>query len=859
EREACCDALAASATGFPVAYATALADLAGRLNIGAAQPVLAATGNDDKHVLLDRVKRLLVPGYRPRLGLPWYTLTALLIAGMAVLAALSQGVFSAVVFAAQVLTPVERIQKIEAIEQAHAPLPRDENGESKVKIPVSGTVRTEDGAPLPENLRLTLISMSDNETASVGCCVTDGRFEQKMTPGILYATVSGDGYAFSVAGPLLTTPDKPAENLDVVLQHGTPVQIRVTSTDGAPLADAALSGYYNLGSAGTGHFDLKTDQDGLATFAYCEDFPVSLLVIAQGLARERYTDVKLDPGRPFECRLQPTPAATGVVRAAESGQPLAGVVLRLAGERGPLGDWGGELKGEVLATTDAQGVYAITTLRDDTEYGLVAYGPDGRRMVAGTVSAGKTLDLNLPAPIRIRGRIIGDLTHLAKDDQEPYVEYSQTIELMWSNFYNESDHATVEIRGGEGFFETEPLWPGELYIGPDSHQQRLEVSHSIDDFVLDLSASKQPEESLRTVVLRFEADPGLPVPEGVVRIHATRPDWPNALYPDGRYMQVVTLANGEARAEIPVPCKLGYNLEGLIGYWAEDKWGIDLPAGTEPFVLNIPVRPAGAVHGIILNPDGTAATSLVSFIRIKEPDELQGKGYFDAKPVKDGNFLIAPIPFGYTCAVLAWSGARMVLSDELQINETSPIHELTMQFVPGLPIRGRLLDESGNPVTDLNAGLSYVSPYSGSYGGSATGRPDSDGRFVIEGVNPDLRGRYSLSSQSKLKYVPFLVDATPGGPEQTIVVKRGLSLHGTVLDQAGVPVKATQVKAMAHETTNLIRAFDAEQPTGDDGAFRFSNLAPGKYHFYVNGLPLLTDTPVPAGTAEPVLLRMRKK
>ncbi|MDX9975550.1 MAG: M56 family metallopeptidase, partial [FCB group bacterium] len=77
EREACCDALAASATGFPVAYATALADLAGRLNIGAAQPVLAATGNDDKHVLLDRVKRLLVPGYRPRLGLPWYTLTAL--------------------------------------------------------------------------------------------------------------------------------------------------------------------------------------------------------------------------------------------------------------------------------------------------------------------------------------------------------------------------------------------------------------------------------------------------------------------------------------------------------------------------------------------------------------------------------------------------------------------------------------------------------------------------------------------------------------------------------------------------------------------------------------------------------------
>jgi beta-lactamase regulating signal transducer with metallopeptidase domain len=97
EREAGCDALAAAATGEGNAYARALVDYAElRLN-----PVLAqapAFGEPARPSgLLDRIRRLAQPGYRPALRLPWPTLVLFLIISALALACMKKASDGAVV------------------------------------------------------------------------------------------------------------------------------------------------------------------------------------------------------------------------------------------------------------------------------------------------------------------------------------------------------------------------------------------------------------------------------------------------------------------------------------------------------------------------------------------------------------------------------------------------------------------------------------------------------------------------------------------------------------------------------------------------------------------------------------------
>ena len=65
EREACCDALAVKATGESISYTRALATWIERL------PPLAWIGRGEQAPVLDRVRRLLLPGYRSEVQLTW--------------------------------------------------------------------------------------------------------------------------------------------------------------------------------------------------------------------------------------------------------------------------------------------------------------------------------------------------------------------------------------------------------------------------------------------------------------------------------------------------------------------------------------------------------------------------------------------------------------------------------------------------------------------------------------------------------------------------------------------------------------------------------------------------------------------
>lgn len=123
EREACCDAMAVSATGEAIPVARALVEVVARLreSLGesAANGFALAAGvqqlaedPSQECSLFDRVRRIIVLEQRPYVRLPWYSLFGFLGAFVVLSAGLYEGTDAAVKAVQQVLTPKERVEQL---------------------------------------------------------------------------------------------------------------------------------------------------------------------------------------------------------------------------------------------------------------------------------------------------------------------------------------------------------------------------------------------------------------------------------------------------------------------------------------------------------------------------------------------------------------------------------------------------------------------------------------------------------------------------------------------------------------------------------------------------------------------------
>ena len=121
EREACCDAIAANMLGQPLALAEALSLWAERVFArGALAVAFASTGRQGPRLLLDRVRRMVLPGYRPPLAVTPLGLFGFLLAGGVVLVGLACGTKAVVALAAKALTPAERMERVAQTQRQYA-------------------------------------------------------------------------------------------------------------------------------------------------------------------------------------------------------------------------------------------------------------------------------------------------------------------------------------------------------------------------------------------------------------------------------------------------------------------------------------------------------------------------------------------------------------------------------------------------------------------------------------------------------------------------------------------------------------------------------------------------------------------
>lgn len=842
EREACCDALAAGATGDNLEYARALSEVATTLRAPAfaLHAAQAMTGPPESRRLLDRVKRIVTPGHRPHLRLPWYTLVGVLTLSAVILIGVWGGSKASVTLAARILSPEERIRKINEIGETHKPPEEDRNRQYSLAadgITVSGVVRTEDGLPLAA-VDVQATSRRPGYTAGHTINLQLGRFSQKVHFGKVYIRANAEGYAPAFAGPLEAEPGAEIEDIQLILRRGFEGRVKVVDESGAPLKGVDLSGTFDHGCAHPG-VAAVTDSAGIAVFDHCSTMPLTLHAGVTGYQTDTRT-IAFRPRKLTTWQLKRSDPASGVVVSAETGQPIPDASLCLLRITGPHSrGWSAE-SAEIIATTDDNGRFVLDRLRSDSQYTFFVEALGHGRAFLRKVMAGQTdLKVELGPEIYVRGKITGSLEKLEKRRGAMGLQYTNPYQVEEGSSYSSMEWIPIDLRDNEAHFEIRNLFAGTVRLYTPGETKTLNLQKAVDDLVIEIpEAEPKPGQTkapaTRQVVLRFEVPEGSPMPTGELTV--------TYISDDGNVRQQlpiqVPIEDGVVRVDVPAPTRIGYRNDGMVGYWIKELWSEEVKPANEPFEMTVQAIPAGAIYGAVAEADGSPARSSFVAVAIAERSPLMPQGSLgvDVKNSVRGEddlvskFMAAPLPLGGKYVITLHRDQTYVVSDPIELTGAEPTKKVDLRYVDGTAVEGRVLMPDGSPASGIRFRFEYNTPY-GSFSGARLWT-DREGRFSLQHVNPQAPGTYSIVIKDKPGCRPASIKVTPDGKPLTIRLERGHVVTGVVLDdKTGWPIPGVEVYALAHPDTRreLSGYIDADAKTNERGEFRFSTLDAYEY------------------------------
>ncbi len=844
EREACADALAARATGSAVGYAQALtawvATVVEATSAPAAVQALSRTASGSP---VDRVRRLLVPGYRP--GFCRSTLSALCATGVAmlVLAMVSGGGFLAGTALGQALSDAERIERVQAVAQQYReqdlPLEEGEPMELLVRVEVV------DGTPVTELTSLMGV-MQFRNSSTIGS-LGGGRCGQgplAYAPGVYPISVpegarfqfgvTAKGLAPAFSGTLKATRAL-SEYITLVMEEGFPFLVRVVDPEGVPVAGAEVNGMYSLDDGYSALLSLQevmqTDETGAVVAEHCAEVPVRFTVTCPGYATTHAT-LTPHPDIVGEIVVQPSALLTGTVVDGATGRPVEAATLRRI--------CGPDLKD--LAATDAHGQFALDGLSAGDAFEAVFMAPDGRTAFQ-LLRAGTDVRVSLQPPIHIKGVLRGDTQRLERDGGKPGFRYGYCTRKGSAEYHGIGrGWATVEVQGEGATFAIAGLWPGQFEMYLADRIIALQLDESVDDFEYNIAPERTAQQ--RELVVLFPGTEAAP-PEGTIQIDH----------------KPVPIVNGEVRTIVNVPTWLTISCDGTVGYWFQEV-SERYDAGDGPIVVDVDAVPAGAIVGKVFDHDGQPAQGLLVSVFEVEASPMKPDGWLGVDPKNgasptDGinRFVASPLPLEGTYRILVHRGYATILSDPISLTAANPTAEIRMVLPEGMTVRGRILTPEGEPFDDVLWGFSFSTLQ---HGWSNMPQAEAPGGVLeIHHFNPAAEGTYTIRLVPQHTYraqdIPIIDPFTP----LDIRLQPGLRLEGTVTDmETGEPVSGVDITArplsLDHSHAEVSAASDA------DGAFAFTNLAPGEY--YLNA-PRLRSGSVraTAGQQEPVALQVEPR
>ncbi len=868
EREACCDQIAVAATGQTFAYIQTLTDWVRRLRpLPVTMPAFADATPPSK--LLDRVKRLLAPSHRPALRLSWPAMTVTVITAVILLAGLRAGTLAAV----KILSPKERIEKMEKIRETYNPPDEDILG-VKGYITVSGSVETLDKHPLPKNTQMKFYSFGKNASSSRGIPLTRKTFSTDVDFGVIYIQVytPDSEYAPAFAGPLKTKPGVAIKDIKLVLEPGFQARLRLIDPAGKPVPNAQLTGGYKTVPFGYSHIlNFTTASNGFITFIDSGKVPVAFNLTKEGYQTES-RDFTFSPGRTELWTITPANPVTGTVYSSKTGKPIPNAVIRRLFERKQSG--GTQYSPEdapILAKTDSTGRFTLNTLRDDSLYYLYieASGYGSARL--DRIQPGQqNLKIPLGPELYVRGKIIGPP---GKPDEylgPKQISYTKISTVETSGNRSMAKSLNLQIRDGFGYFDIKDLWIGQLEITADGKNFLFDIDKSTDDLVIDLSSNREEKNTLKTypqreLVLKITVPKNSPPPTGKIKLEAciAKNDHVNKQV----FVKELPIKNSEIRIQIPAPGSISYEPVEMVDYWIRSRQNLKILPGSESCVLTIPAVPSGAIYGEVVNPDNSPAAGVLVSGFVKEKSSLTGDDFrhlhFSVKPSAGGfepdtKFMAAPLPFGGSYFVVAHRGDSYVVSSAVKIDEANPIRRIKLKLVEGVSVPVTILDQNGRPVPNIFLHINYNLPDGDGFGGGTVA--DHHGRHVFEHINPNAPGSYAISLPNQALYQPVFQKFIPDGKPVTIRLKPGLVVTGTVVDDnTGYPIPGVEVYAIADDQQyDTAHNLEPEDRTNKKGEFRFSNMPDRKYKLYCRSGGRLgrEGILVRPGQSTPVILRI---
>jgi beta-lactamase regulating signal transducer with metallopeptidase domain len=869
EREACCDALAIEFSGAPADYARTLVHVAESiLNPPPAAAPAFGDKTDRPSSLAERIQRLLVPGYRPALRLTWRAMLTSLMMGGVLLVVSAVGTRVTIAAAARLLTPQERVERIEKKMTEFGQKPKVENFDSAVepapKVEFSGRIRTADGTPLPSRVNMHINSRSGRSSIGSTFTANDGAFSGKVQQGEIFIGGELTDYAPVAIGPFDGTATNRLDNLELVFERGFDIQVAAMDAEtGKPVTDARFRWQFWLPNGSSTVFTSgdrgeSADAKGAATLSHCARLPLDVTVDAPGyeLTTRRFDTIR--PGHVLRISAPRGIPTTGVV-LDKTGAPISGAAIRVCRKtrEGTTYSYGWDGESARLATTDEHGGFALLQLQRGWRYQLAVTAPGRESAVLEEVQAGQSnLMVRLGPELVVRGRILGDLASLPESDGRKVIEAGTLIsngKNFSPGFWRERIRLTP--RDGAAYFEFTNRFAGGARVQIGERVFDRQVDSPVDDWVIDLrSADKPPETPKREVVFRFKDSTGIPL-RGVVRVSI-----PDDLDPEHgvAHSQEMEIQDGEVRATIAIGGRTSVDTKQTIGFRLKDQFaGYVVTNGPGPMVIDIPVVPAGAIYVRSGSQDGGLAPEMFfSVIQLEaspllEPATMLGAG--SGSPMR--KWVSDPMPLGGTYQVVGSRGNSFCISKPITLTEEKPDAEVELRFTASRSIEGRLLDPEGKPLRNVDVKGNFSLASHGFGLRSVT--TDENGAFRFDNATSGV-GKYSLEVASpgcRAENVEVDFSRLP----LTIRLKPGLTLAGQVIEVGtGYVCPNTEIRALAYEPFSKYPLQTTR--TDADGRFEFTTLGDATYRLFVDGA-YFADPREPAeykaGQATPLRLEVK--
>ncbi|HBR93519.1 MAG TPA: hypothetical protein DEA90_05080 [Opitutae bacterium] len=813
EREAACDATAASGPINSAEYGQMLLSLAKRQGQA---PMAAQQAVDPRHpsLLKERIVRLLHPNNPVARGLPVrLTLTSIFVA-LAFVATTRK----ATLYAADVLSHAQRIELIAseagAVEDTFPEIP------DNAKLRVTSKVHQANGEPI-QAIIFAAISRSNNGPTNHN----GSRYNTEATAektwqfplkenwqGVTTRLDSVTLHAFApgLSSTQLVIDDFPPTNsersVDLILKPALPARIEVINTEGEPIPNATIRYRYQLAVYGSVPSTeiLSTNTKGIVKWNAPADTPLILMVSADGYLDFDAKNISFSPQNDHHTiTLTPGPALTGraidrLTRQSIEGARIEYIVSDDTAFR-PAYGW---LNPLTLTQTNAKGDFLTHALAPNSRHWLVAKAPgylttfpgsadgrgiqtfDDRFSVLPSSAAPVTFELVPKKALQLE---VIPPKGIAADQFK--FQLRSLILIYGSNMSGNPWTETIKILNreqsddGHIHLTIEPQVEAPIEIRsihtPERSKRTLLNWKNDEPLVADFRSfsDKLPNET--NVHLDFELPEDAAAPQGQIVIN-----WQTG----ERSFQSQAFPINERHVNALLKDRLpGSPIQifplGMIGYYFAPI-ALDSPDNSIEFKIDQLV-PAGAIRlqlkgteegntrvvRILFNPLQSIVTPPES--QTKTPHSRHSNNYMTIElPTQNqwrprttspttypfrlrkgqDDLLITPVPLNTSIILEANQAASWKSVGPFTLVNEDAIREMTIQMPEGITFQGNLYDKGGAPEGERELTLIFYPKRNEGLpmrGYIQTAKTDEAGHFAFTGINPEATGKYGLEIKTE--------------------------------------------------------------------------------------------------------------